>query len=68
MRAGKYFWKQIQSTLAEYYIIILMNVRSLFYGKRHWKKGLFRMKPSDSRTNNRFYTNKLRFMINCVIS
>ena len=45
-----------------------MNVWGLSYGKLHWKKGLFRTKPSDTRTNNRLYTNKLRFMISCVIS
>jgi len=68
MRAGKYFWKLVQSTLAEYYMIIPMNVRGLFYGKMHWRKGLFRTKPDGTRTNNRLYTNKLRFIIKCVIS
>lgn len=48
MMAGNYFWKQIQSTLAEYYMIILMNVRDLFYGKTHWRKGSFRANHRES--------------------
>ena len=41
-------------------MIIPMNVRGLFYGKMHWRKGLFRMKPGSTEPQISMYINGLQ--------